>query len=760
MIWTQAAQRQGRGADERMAKGNFMANHTRLRPRHSIPLLFVCAWLASAGLLRSEEPGPKPPPSESTLREVELPDDELLELVQRQTFRYFYDFGHPDCGLARERSAPALRGTQGHRGLEDIVTTGGTGFGLMAFPIAVDREWIRRTDAVDRLLKIVRFLERVPRFHGMWAHWYMGNTGEVRPFSQKDDGGDLVESAFLLQGLLAVRQFFDAESPEERELRQTITRLWHEADWRWYQNGKPWLHWHWSPKHQFEMNMPIMGYDECMIAYVLAVASPTHPIDPSLYHSGWAIDDNARFAGKGSYVQRLKIGPDNSGGPLFFSHYSFLGLSPYLADKYVTQAGYRDYAERHRAHNLFCVDWCRKRGYPESCWGLTSSDDPLKGYKSHCAEDGPRGDNGTITPSAALSSIVYTPRESLAFLRYIWEQHRDGLWDDFGFRDAFNLDRNWYAPAHLAIDQGPIIVMIENYRSGRPWIRFMSIPEIQSSLKKLELTETQSVTSHRDIVFAEVDGQRLQLDIHMPTGESHPPLIVWIHGGGWRGGSKNRPPIQWLTKEGYAVASISYRFTDKAIFPAQIHDCKAAIRWLRANAKRYGYDSERIAVTGGSAGGHLALLLGVTDGVEELEGDVGGNLDHNSRVQAIVDYYGPSDFILRGKTQPDRAYTEKSGSFALLGGLRNGKPGVEMEAFASPASYVSPDDPPLLVFHGSADEVVLLDQSQRIVDLYNAAGLDARLHVLDKAGHGGRQFFSGSQSTTLMDFLDQSMQQR
>ena len=735
-----------------------MTKQTVLRSYRYLPFLVALALVAASGLLGAQEPFK----TASATADPALSDAQLLELVQRQTFRYFYDFGHPDCGLARERSAPALRGTKGHPGLEDIVTTGGTGFGLMAFPIAVDREWITRTNAVARLLKIVRFLERVPRFHGMWAHWYMGDTGAVRPFSRKDDGGDIVESAFLLQGLLAVRQYFDGDSAEERELRQSITRLWHDADWKWYQNGKPWLHWHWSPKYGFEMNMPIMGFDECMIVYVLASASPSHPIDASLYDSGWAIGSNERFANKGSYVQRLKIGPDNSGGPLFFSHYSYLGLSPHLADKYVTRAGYRDYADRHRAHNQFCIEWCRKRGYPANCWGLTSSDDPVKGYKAHCAEDGPRGDNGTISPTAALSSIVYTPQESLAFLRYLWREHRAGLWSDLGFRDAFNLQRSWYAPAHLAIDQGPIIVMIENFRSGSPWKRFMSIPEIQRALSKLELTQTTRVVSHRDIVFAEVDGQTLRLDIHIPEQAAeqatrNPPLVVWVHGGGWRAGSKNRPPIQKLTEQGYAVASISYRFTDVATFPAQIHDCKAAVRWLRGHAPQFGYDADRIAVAGGSAGGHLALLLGVSSGVDELEGNVGGNLEHSSRVQAIVDYYGPSDFVLRGRTQPDRAYTEKSGSFALLGGRKDGKLSADVEKFASPANYVSADDPPLLVFHGSDDEIVLLDQSQRIVELYKSANLDASLRVIDNAGHGGRQFFNGPHFTTLTEFLKRTV---
>ena len=432
-------------------------------------------------------------------KDEHLTDDELLDLVQRQTWRYFYDFGHPDCGLARERSAPAKRGEKGLPGLSDIVTTGGTGFGLMAFPVAVERDWISRSQAVSRLRKIIAFLERVPRFHGMWAHWYDGSTGQVRPFSRKDDGGDLVESAFLFQGLLTVRQYFNGNSSAEKDLRKKITRLWHEADWEWYRNDNPWLLWHWSPNHGFEMNMPIMGFDEAMIVYVLAAASPTHPIDPALYHSGWAINANDRFADKGDYVQRLRIGRSNCGGPLFFTHYSFLGLSPYLRDRYVTAAGYRDYADHNRAMNLHCFQWCLAHGYPPNCWGLTSSDDPFQGYRAHSAKSGPRGDNGTITPTAALSSIVYTPAESMAMLRYLWANHRVGLWSDFGFRDAFHLKSGWYAPAHLAIDQGPIIAMIENHRSGLLWSLFMAIPEIQSAIEKLALQPTKTVAIPADV---------------------------------------------------------------------------------------------------------------------------------------------------------------------------------------------------------------------------------------------------------------------
>ncbi|MCA9140875.1 MAG: alpha/beta hydrolase [Planctomycetales bacterium] len=261
------------------------------------------------------------------------------------------------------------------------------------------------------------------------------------------------------------------------------------------------------------------------------------------------------------------------------------------------------------------------------------------------------------------------------------------------------------------------------------------------------------VTVHRDIEFAEVGGHPLKLDLYLPKVAAKPALVVWIHGGGWRGGSKNKVPIQEITNDGFAIASISYRLTDKATFPAQIHDCKAAVRWLRAHQNQYGYDADWVAVAGSSAGGHLALLMGTSGGVSELEGTVGGNLDQSSTVQAIIDYFGPADFVLRGKTQPERAYTDKSGSFALMGGIEGERLDESTERRASPASYVSADDPPLLIFHGRVDKTVLLDQSEHIAKLYTESGLSAELVILEKAGHGGAAFFRGDPFERARSFL-------
>lgn len=258
----------------------------------------------------------------------------------------------------------------------------------------------------------------------------------------------------------------------------------------------------------------------------------------------------------------------------------------------------------------------------------------------------------------------------------------------------------------------------------------------------------------KDLEFAKVDGHALTLDLYLPK-EKNPPLVVWIHGGGWRSGNKDRCYVTWLTEHGYAVASISYRLTDKAIFPAQIHDCKAAVRWLRANADRYGYDAERLAVAGASAGGHLAALLGVTGDVKELEGAVGGNLEQSSRVLAIVDFYGPTDFVLRSKTHPARANREDSGTYALLGGGADRQ--VQRAKQASPVNYISADDPPLFIIHGDQDKKVLLDQSYRLHQVYRDAGIPSTVHLVGGQGHGGDEFFRGMQRDRVVQFLDRHL---
>lgn len=269
----------------------------------------------------------------------------------------------------------------------------------------------------------------------------------------------------------------------------------------------------------------------------------------------------------------------------------------------------------------------------------------------------------------------------------------------------------------------------------------------------MNVPNRQELTILKDLTYAEPDGIPLALDLYLPATRQPPPLVIWIHGGGWREGSKARPPIMRLTEYGFALASISYRFTQQAIFPAQIHDCKGAVRWLRAHQHHFGYDAEWIAAVGASSGGHLAMLLGNTPGHALLEGDVGGNESESAQVQCVVSYFAPTDFVLRGKTQPEIAYSERSGSYALLGGVQTGRVATDLEVSASPVQYVSRKSPPLLLFHGEADELVLMDQSERMADEYRKHGLPVQFVRVPGGGHGGAVFFCGEYFDRLLKFL-------
>jgi len=398
-----------------------------------------------------------------------LSDDALLDRVQRQTLRYFWDFGHPASGMARERSNPV----PGYD-FRDTVTTGGTGFGIMAMIAGAARGFLPRDEVRKRVARIVDFLARAKRHHGVLPHFLHGASGTTIPFSPQDDGGDLVETAFLIAGLLCARQYFS----DDARLGADIDRLWHAVEWDWHTRGDSVLYWHWSPRHDWAMNHAIRGWNECLIAYVLAAASPTHPIAPEVYHRGWT--DSPTFRNGKTYDGiTLPLGPPQ-GGPLFFAHYSFLGLDPRgLSDRYA------DYWAQNRAHALINRAHCianphKFAGYSANCWGLTACDGD-RGYNAFA----PDNDHGVIAPTAALASMPYTPAESMAALRHFYEDMGERLWRDRGFADAFNDSAGWVADSHLAIDQGPIVVMIENHRSSLLWQLFMSCPEIGAGLRRL-----------------------------------------------------------------------------------------------------------------------------------------------------------------------------------------------------------------------------------------------------------------------------------
>ncbi|MGV3530430.1 MAG: glucoamylase family protein [Flavisolibacter sp.] len=398
-----------------------------------------------------------------------ISDDELLTLVQKQTFKYFWDFGHPTSGLARERNSSG-----------DVVTTGGSGFGVMAMIVGVERAFITRAEGLQRLQLIVDFLKnKADKFHGAFPHWLNGVTGKTVAFSPNDNGADLVETSFLMQGLLTARQYFNGSSAEETQLRTEINELWQNVEWDWFRKGSEnVLYWHWSPTVGWAMNMKIKGWNEALITYVLAASSPTHTIPKVVYDEGWASNGGMKN-GNSYYGIQLPLGLP-LGGPLFFEHYSFLGINPNgLTDQYA------DYEKQTKNHTLINYQYCKANpknyyGYSDQSWGLTASDIP-NGYTA----SSPTNDVGVIAPTAALSSFPYTPTESMKALKFFYYKLGDKLWGNYGFYDAYSLSVPWFASSYLAIDQGPIIVMIENYRSGLLWNLFMSCPEVKSGMTKL-----------------------------------------------------------------------------------------------------------------------------------------------------------------------------------------------------------------------------------------------------------------------------------
>jgi len=425
------------------------------------------------------------PKTTTTTTANTLSNDSLLTLVQYRTFQYFWDGAEPTSGAARERfhADNIYPDNDKH-----IITSGGTGFGVMAILVGIERKFITREQGFDHLNKLVNWLERADRFHGVWPHWMNGETGKVKPFGTKDNGGDLVETSYLAQGLLCVRQYFKNGNEQEQELAAKIDKMWKEIEFDWHRkNNQNVLYWHWSPQYQWEMNFPVEGYNECLIMYFLAAGSPTHSIPAEVYHEGWArkggMRNDSTHQQYGYHLSLKHNGAQQFGGPLFWSQYSFLGLDPRnLKDRYA------DYWEHNKNHTLinrqYCIDNPKHfKGYGENCWGLTASYS-VNGYAAHS----PNEDLGVISPTAALSSFPYAPDESMKVVRYLYEKLGDKVFGEYGFYDAFSEQNDWYLPRYLAIDQGPAIVMIENHRTGLLWNLFMSAPEVQVAAVKLGFT--------------------------------------------------------------------------------------------------------------------------------------------------------------------------------------------------------------------------------------------------------------------------------
>ncbi|MEO8766658.1 MAG: glucoamylase family protein [Ginsengibacter sp.] len=421
-----------------------------------------------------------------------ITDEEFLTMVQEACFRYYWDGAGTVSGLSKENIP----------GRTDMIAAGASGFGIMALLAGTRRKFITRNQSVQRFLKIVSFLEKAEKFHGAFPHFIDDPTGKVEPFfGSRDNGGDLVETSFLVQGLLTARAYFNGSNDEEKTIREKITTIWQNVEWDWYRRfpRSKYLYWHWSPDQEWVINHKLTGWNETMVTYLLAIASPAHYVPASLYYSGWANQDSTGQQyrrgwggttdgsmytnGKTYYGIKLDVGVAN-GGPLFFTHYSYLGYDPHLiTDKYT------NYFNNNRNIAMINYRYCSKnpghyKGYGDSCWGLTACDGPFDYLPGE-----PRAgrNDGTIAATGAVSSFPYTPVESMKALKKYYYSYGKFLWSEYGFRDGFNLSQNWCSGIYMGLNQAPMVVMIENYRSGLLWKLFMSNPEIKSGLEKLRL---------------------------------------------------------------------------------------------------------------------------------------------------------------------------------------------------------------------------------------------------------------------------------
>lgn len=428
----------------------------------------------------------------------EFSDDELLTMLQEACFRYYWEGADPNSGMTRENIP----------GDDRIVATGASGMGIAALVVGVDRKFITRDQGIERLTKIVNFLEHADRYHGAWSHFMNGSTGKTMAvFGVFDNGGDLVETSFLMQGLLVARQYFHGSTEAERKLYERITRLWESVEWDWYRGPQPgdFLYWHWSAEWGWQIQHPLIGFNEVMITYLLAMSSPTHGVPAQMYYSGWAsqstralqyragwsgaADGDHYGNGHSYYGIKLDVGV-GTGGPLFFTHYSYFGFDPHALHDRFTSSYFENNRSIARINRAYCeANPKHFQGYGPDAWGLTASDGPF-GYVPHAPDDA--SDRGTLTPTGALASFPYTPEASMAALKHYYRDLGAQLWDVYGPRDAYNPGQDWISIIYMGLNQAPITVMVENYRSGLVWKNFMANPEIGVMLKKLDTVAQSS----------------------------------------------------------------------------------------------------------------------------------------------------------------------------------------------------------------------------------------------------------------------------
>jgi hypothetical protein len=388
----------------------------------------------------------------------------VMDEWQRKNFSFFFE-GASSTGMALEGN---------DRG--DVITIGGSGFGVMAIIVGTERSWITREQSTTQMQKIVRFLGKAERFKGAWSHWY-NPDGTAHPFGDQEKTGDLIETAFMMAGLLAAGEYYTGTSAVEKEIRDSVASFWKTIDWRFYagtDNALNWLYY----SHENRLTMHIKGWNEGLISYILALGAP-EPMNISydVYNNGW-LSGGAILNRTGKfYGYDLPLG-ENYGGPMFFAHYSFLGLNPNLMED-----NYANYWKQNVGHTMINRHYCvyaapKTFKYGETDWGLTAcyGGRPPWGYLARS----PLNDDGVIAPTAALGSYPYTPFYSTQVLFRLAEYSL--VHGTYGFADAYSPETSTSEKKHLAIDQGPIVVMMENYRSGLIWNLLMKNADIQKGL--------------------------------------------------------------------------------------------------------------------------------------------------------------------------------------------------------------------------------------------------------------------------------------
>ena len=426
-------------------------------------------WLYAATVLAAFAAAPPCRCAEAAAASA-LDDSTFLDLLQRSAINFFWQEANSSTGLIRDSSAPHVPSS-----------TASVGFGITALCIGIDRGWLPRENVRQRILTTYRTLWKTPQgreaqgrcgYKGLYYHFLNMSTATREWNSELSD----IDTALLFAGILYGKEYFDGEHPDEVEIRALADSIYYRADWEWMRNYQPGLTLEWTPERGFA-NGWWAGYNEMMIMYILGLGSPTHPL-PEITWKNWC----------SGYVWKAQYGYEYVNfAPLFghqFSHcwIDFRGIQ----DDYMRKKGI-DYFENSRratyAAQAYCIDNPKKwKGYGEFVWGITPSDGP-NGYAARGAPPA-ENEDGTISPTAVGASIAFAPEICLPTLKYWYDTYRSLLWGAYGFRDAFNLQKNWWSSFVIGIDQGPIVIMIENYRSGKVWRTFMKNTDVRRGLHR------------------------------------------------------------------------------------------------------------------------------------------------------------------------------------------------------------------------------------------------------------------------------------